>query len=122
MLAGLLSKAIPWKDIILWAGVIGIIFAVVLYIKNAEENRTEVTRLEQVEADLKAANEKLVEDHTLAIAVLTENFESQKIREAEYEDNIEQIRALPDGDCVRSSAPILESIRLRRERATSGNN
>lgn len=118
---GLLKSAIPWDKIGWIVLAAAVLLGIGLYIKNAEDNRAKVVTLESSNKELSAANSKLIADHQQAIEVLTDNFNTLQNQEAEYDTNIDKIKSLPDGVCVRGSAPIIESIRLRRARTASGN-
>lgn len=116
---GLILKNLPWKNIILGVLICGIVFAVVLYIKSAENNRAKVGRLEAVKIELLETNAQNMLFFEKNIQVLQTELIKERERESDYAENIKLIRSLPDGACVRSSPTIISSLQLRLDRRAS---
>lgn len=112
----LFLKNLPWGKIALVIAVCAAIFAVVLYIRNAEENRASVVTLKNDKAELTQANADLEAAYKNQISVLQSSLQARIERERSYNDNIKEIQAAPDASCARSSPPIRASLRLLRNR------
>lgn len=113
-------KALPWKNIITLVAICGAIIAVVMagravvgYIAKAEADKAAVIGLTE-------ANKTLQADLKKSVEVLQAAMVKEREREKRYGENNKKLGALPDSGCARNSAPIVESIRMRRQ-AAAGN-
>lgn len=109
-------RALPWGKIAVGLLYAAIAAAIVLYIRNAEKNRTRVAELKTYSESLVQANEQLEKDYKLTISTLEASLKKERQREKDYAKNIEIIRAQEDSDCVHSSPSIMRSLQLRRQR------
>ncbi len=116
---GLILKSLPWKNIILGLLIGGVALSIVLYIKNAENNRARVHKLESVKEELLQTNAENIKFFEKNIQVLQAELVKERERETDYAENIKIIQAGEDGTCVRSSPAIIESLRMRLERRAS---
>lgn len=112
-----IAGSIPWRPIIMAALIIGSAFFVLKYVKTAEKNRAAVVKLKSDKAELEKANADLEAEFISQLRVMEDALLEEREREKDYGENIRIIRAAPDGDCARNSAPIAESLRMRDERS-----
>ena len=105
-------KALPWKNIILALVIAGVAGAILLYIRNAEQNRADVKTLKAANTELVAANVALEESHKTTVDALQASITETLEREQKYAAIADEIRKLPDSGCGRNSLPLRAAVRL----------
>lgn len=120
MIQGAVIKAflgkLPWGKIFACIAIAGMVFAVLLYIRGAEQNRAKVKTLATANLELVAANASLKAGYENQISVLQESALASIEREKSYAAALEEIQAQPDTACARNSGPLRASVRLLRQR------
>lgn len=107
---------LPWGKILLALAVAGVLFAVGLYIRSAEQAKAENDTLRTQNAELALVNQELEKAHKTEVAALQSSMKRAKEREIKYASAIEEIQAQPDSACVRNSPALRTTIRLLRSR------
>lgn len=117
-LFGLFGKLpkLPWGKIAIWACYAAALIALILYIRNAEENRAAIEDLKGQRAALQKSYREMNDIYIEQLETLAKNFQEYKKREKDYAENIKIISEGPDGSCARTSPPIAASIRMLRDR------
>jgi len=107
-------KALPWKNIILALVIAAVAGAILLYIRNAEQNRAAVKTLKAANTELVAANIALEASHKTTVDALQASITETLEREQKYAATVDEIRKLPDSACGRNSLPLRAAVRLLR--------
>lgn len=105
-------KNLPWKNIILALVIAAVAGAILLYIRNAEQNRAAVKTLKAANTELVAANIALEASHKTTVDALQASITETLEREQKYAAIADEIRKLPDSGCGRNSLPLRAAVRL----------
>jgi type II secretory pathway pseudopilin PulG len=107
----------PWKNIIIGIVIAAAVGTVVLYVKNAEQNRADLKAEKIVNSNLISANAALKAAADNTINTLQASIAETAEREKVYASTIEELNKIPDTGCARNSPAIGASLRMFRAKA-----